>query len=182
MIKKIWIPLIIILVIAGLFLIGRFWIKLGSKQYDSYEKFKKYAYLRFTVDIPAGASDQKFFTNNLGIGGYSLYAFTLDKEEYDKFIDYMVEEYDLESNPDDEKVRRDDAQFYLKKFSEVLQDNDSYEESFPTKLKYKKVIDDDINTYDVILFYPQYSGSYSYGLFANPATGRIVVMNKYSIR
>ena len=94
----------------------------------------------------------------------------------------MVEEYDLESNPDDEKVRRDDAQFYLKKFSEVLQDNDSYEESFPTKLKYKKVIDDDINTYDVILFYPQYSGSYSYGLFANPATGRIVVMNIYSIR
>ena len=85
MIKKIWIPLIIILVIVGLFLIGRFWFKLGSKQYDSYEKFKKEAYLRLTVDIPTGASDQKFFTNNLGIVEYSLYAFTLDKEEYDKF-------------------------------------------------------------------------------------------------
>ena len=179
--KKIWIPLIIILVIAGLFLIGRFGFKLGSRQYDSYEKFREEAYLKLTVDIPAGASDQRFFTNNLGLGTYSLYAFTLDKEEYDKFISSLVAKYDLKSNPEDDNARNEFAQFYLKKAGEVL-DSDSYADSFPTNLRYEKVIDDDINSYDVILFYPQYSGSFTYGLFANPVTGRIVVMNKGSIR
>lgn len=179
--KKIKIPLIIILAIAGLFLLGRFGLKLGSRQYDSYEKFRENAYLRFSVDIPAGASDQRFFTNNIGIGKYSLYAFTLDKEEYDKLISSLVAKYDLECDPEDDNAKYGSARFYMKKVSEV-QNPDSYGDSFPINLKFDKVIDDDINSYDVIYFYPMYTGSSTCGLVANPDTGRIVVMNKGNIK
>lgn len=173
--------LIVILVVAGLFLIGRFGFKLGGSQYDSFEKFRKDAYLKLIVDIPAGASDQKFYSGNLGVAEYSLYAFTLDKDEYNRFINSMAMKYDLESNSEYDKGRNAYAEFYMKKVSDIQYSN-SYGDSFPTDLKYEKVINDYISYYDVILFYPQYSGSFTYGVFANPNTGRIVVMNKGSIR
>ena len=85
--KKIWIPLLIVLVIAGLFLIGRFGLKLGSWEYDSYGEFiSNSSPLRLSVSIPEGASDQRFYCNNTFIGKYSLYAFTVDKAGYDGFI------------------------------------------------------------------------------------------------
>ena len=85
--KKIWIPLLIVLVIAGLFLIGRFGLKLGSWEYNSYGEFiSNSSPLRLSVSIPEGASDQRFYCNNTLIGKYSLYAFTVDKAGYDGFI------------------------------------------------------------------------------------------------
>ena len=170
------IPLIIILVAAGLFLLGRFGLKLGSWEFDSYEKFRKTAYVRFSVDIPEGAADQKFFCNNSGVRRYSLYAFTLDKDGYDKLIRSMVEKYHVESNPESAY-----AQYYLKKAGEVYNPN-SVADSFPINLRYDKVINDDISSYTIILYSPMHSGSSCSAMVANPVTGRIVVMNRGNIR
>ena len=179
--KKTRIPLIILLVIAGMFLLGRFGFNLGSREYRSYEEFRRNAYLRLTVDIPEGATDQRFFSNNSGIGKYSLYAFTLDKEGYDKFIRSMVVKYNLECSPEDDNAKYGYAQYYMKKPGDV-QYPGSEGDSFPLNLKYDKVIDDNIRSYSIILFNPMYSGTSSSALVANPVTGRIVVMNKGNIR
>ena len=55
-------------------------------------------------------------------------------------------------------------------------------DDFPIHLAYDKVIDDDINDYDIILYNPVGTGSVGYGLVANPDTGRIVVFNVGNIR
>ena len=99
--KKIAIPLIIVLALAGTFLFGRFVLRLGGWEYDSYEDFKKNAYLKLTVDIPAGATDQKFYYKNVGLGERSLYAFTLNNTDYNKFIRSMEAEHNLICDPED---------------------------------------------------------------------------------
>ena len=170
--------MIIVLAIAGLFLIGRFGLKLGSWEYSSYGEFiSDNSNLRFSVDIPAGASNQKFYRNNTLIGSYSLYAFTLDSEGYNAFVRSIVLEYNLESGSDNGNY----SEFYMKRVSEA-QIPGSYGDSFPLNLDYDKVIDDNIGSYYIILFDPMHSGSSCSALVANPDTGRIVVVNTMNLR
>ena len=50
--KVLKVSLISIAGLVAIILYGRFVLKLGSWQYDSFEAFKKDAFLRFVVDIP----------------------------------------------------------------------------------------------------------------------------------
>ena len=174
--KQIRIPLIIILALAGTFLFGRFVLKLGGWEYDSYEDFKKNAYLKLTVDIPAGATDQKFYYKNVGLGERSLYAFTLNRDDYNKVIRSMAAEYHLDSN-----ANTGYAEYYMKKVKDIQYPDDPVD-SFPMDLDYDKVLSGDISNYDVIIYSPMYSGSSSCGMIANPGTGRIVVFNIGNIK
>ena len=170
--KKTLIPLIIVLAVAGAFLIGRFGLKLGSWEYNSYGEFiSNSSPLRLSVSIPEGASDQRFYCNNTLIGKYSLYAFTVDKAEYDQFIRSVILNYGNGVY----------SEYYLKKTGEV-QNPGSYGDSFPLDLDYDKVISDNIGSYYIILFDPMHSGSSSSALVANPDTGRIVVVNIENLR
>lgn len=179
--KKILIPVIIILALAAVFLLGRFGMKLGTWQYDSYEEFKDNANLRFTVEIPAGATDQKFYYKNIGIGKRSLYAFTLNEAEYNKLIRSMVNKYDLECDPEDDNAKYGYAFYYMKKVNDVQHPDDPLG-NFPMELDYGKVTYGDIGNYDIIIYSPMYSGTNSYGMIADPGTGRIVVYNADNIR
>ena len=179
--KKILIPLIIIVILACFILLFRFGFKVGDWQYDSFSEFEKDAYIRIKADIPAGAVNQKFFYSNYLIGRRSIYAFTLDKESYDEFIGSLVKRYELEGNPSDESNNNSYSEWYLKKVSEAVNPQDPIY-SFPTTLKFDKVIDDDINDYSIILFDSVGTGTSGGGIVANPNTGRIVVFNIGNVR
>ena len=59
--KKTLIPLIIVLAVAGAFLIGRFGLRLGSWEYNSYGEFiSNSSPLRLSVSIPEGAPIKGF--------------------------------------------------------------------------------------------------------------------------
>lgn len=179
--KKIAIPLIIVLALAGTFLFGRFVLRLGGWEYDSYEDFKKNAYLKLTVDIPAGATDQKFYYKNVGLGERSLYAFTLNSTDYNKFIRSMEIEHNLICDPEDYAKYGCYAEYYMKKVKDIQYPDDPID-SFPMNLDYDKVVSGDISNYDVIIYSPMYSGSTSWGMIANPGTGRIVVFSIGNIK
>lgn len=179
--KKHLIPLIIILSLAAVVLLGRFGLKLGTWEYDTFEEFKANAYLRFTVDIPAGATDQKFYYKNIGIGKRSLYAFTLDETGYNKLIQSMVVKYNLKCDPEDDNAKYGYALYYMKKVSDVQNPDDPVND-FTLNLDYGKVTYGDISNYDIIVYSPMYSGTNSYGMIADPVTRRIVVFNIGNIR
>ena len=166
--KKVLIPVVGILCFVGLILFGRFVLKIGSRQYDSYEAFCEEAFLRFSVDIPKEAEDCRFFYQNMGIGKRSLYAFSLNEKAYRELIEGLIAKYGS-------------SQWYLMKVRDAC--NLEYElDNFPIHLAYDKVIDDDISDYDIILYDPVGTGTVGYGLVANPDTGRMVVFNMGNIR
>ncbi len=180
--KRAFIPTIIILCFAVAILFGRIVLKIGSWQYDSYDAFSEDAFIRFSVDIPKDAEDCRYFYQNLGIGKRSLYAFSLNENDYRKLVEELAAEYNLKKEPSDEKEA---AYGYSKWYLMKVQDACSTEyelDDFPIHLAYDKVIDDDINDYDIILYNPVGTGSVGYGLVANPDTGRIVVFNAGNIR
>ena len=146
--KKTLIAIIVVASLLVLFvLFCRFGLKIGNWQFDSYKEFSKYSHSRFQIGIPDGATDQKFFYRNILIGRYSIYAFTLEKESYDAFIDSLVTEYRLEGDPNDESSKE---YGYPKWYKMKVRDaaNIEYElDRFPTHLLFEKVIDDDINDF-----------------------------------
>lgn len=180
--KKILIPVIVLVSLAGLVLFGRFGFKIGNWQYDSFDEFRKNAHIKLAVDIPEGATDKKFFYRNNLIGRYSIYAFTLDQEAYGTFIDSLVEEYKLEGDPADESNNRYGyPRWYLMKVRDA-KDPDYTLDDFPVDFHFEKVINDDIRDYDIIIYSPVGTGTSGFGIVANPDTGRIVVYSEGHIR
>lgn len=180
MLKKIFTALLIVvlviaLVIGGIFLFGRYALGIRERNYDTYEDFKEEAMIKIFVDIPQNASDCKFYSNNIYIGKTSIYAFTLDENDYEEFLDGIIEEYQLEEEETEENVgTKSYRQWYLTKVKDANDPNYTLD-NFPTYLKFEKVIDDDINDYDIILYSPQGPGSSSCGLVVNPESRRVVV-------
>ena len=180
--KKPNIIVIILLSIVGIFLFGRFGLKIGNWEYDNFAEFKRNAYTRFVVDIPEGATDQKFFCRNTLFGEYSIYAFTPDKASYDKIINQYVREYNLTANPaDDSNKYNSYASYYRMKVRDA---HDPHNEpfDFPVDFHFEKVIKDDIRNYDIILYSPVGTGTSGYGLVVNPNTRRMVVYSEGNIR
>ncbi len=182
MLKKL---LVIVLVIAaligGMFLFGRYVLNIGEREYDNFEDFKEEAIIKLFVDVPQNAYECEFYTNNIYIAKTSIYAFSLAGNDYDEFLEGIIEEYHLEEEESEENVgTKSYRKWYLTKVKDA---NDSYSlDNFPTNLKFNKVIDDDIEDYDIILYSPQGTGSSSYGLVVNPTTGRVVIYNFASVK
>ena len=180
--KVLKVSLISIAGLVAIILFGRFVLKLGSWQYDSFEAFKKDAFLRFVVDIPEGATDQTFFYENIGVGKNSLYAFTLDDEAYEDFISDLEAEYDLKNvNGDENAQKYGYPKWYGMKVKDA-HDDEYILDDFPIYLDFDKVTDGDVSEYEIIVYSPVGTGSVGYGVIADPATGRVVVFNKGNIK
>ena len=181
--KKTLIAIIVVVSLLVLFvLFCRFGLKIGNWQYDSYNEFSKNSYSRFSIVIPDGATDQRFFYRNILLSRYSICAFTLDKDSYDAYMDELVKEYRLEGDAEDELFNK---YSYPKWYKMKVRDaaNIDYElDRFPTHLLFEKVIDDDINDYDIIVYDPVGTGTFECGIVAKPDTGRVVVYSKGNVR
>ena len=174
--------IILVLLPVVLYFTGRYWFKLGGWQYDTYEEFNEKSYNGFKLDIPEGATDQKFFYRNAGFGRYSVYAFTLEKDSYDRFIGTLVEKYKLEGDPSSELNNKYGyPAWYMMKVKDAT-DLEYELDEFPVNLHFENVIDDDIRDYDIIVYSPMGTGTSGRAITANPDTGRIVVYSQGNIR
>lgn len=174
--------IILVLLPVVLYFTGRYWFKLGDWQYDTYEEFNEKSYNGFELDIPEGATDQKFFYRNAGLGKYSVYAFTLEKDSYDRFIGTLVEKYKLEGDPSSELNNKYGyPAWYMMKVKDAT-DLEYELDEFPVNLHFENVIDDDIRDYDIIVYSPMGTGTSGRAITANPDTGRIVVYSQGNIR
>lgn len=172
--KKILIPVIIVLAVIGIVLFGRFGIKLGEWEYDSYEEFSKNFSVRFPVDIPENAKYQRFYCKNTGLGSFYICAFTLEKDDYNKLINPLIAEY-----------RSKGEDYYPKWFLMKVGDAHYPDYSlydFPVHLAFDKVGAGDIRNYVIIQYSPVGTGTSGHGLVANPDTGRIVIYREGHIR
>ncbi|MBP5361867.1 MAG: hypothetical protein J6Y71_02395 [Ruminococcus sp.] len=161
------------LLVSGIVLLGIFAIMMAHRQYDSFEEFRKKAYISFYVDVPENAEDIRYYSYDIVLGKYSIYAFTPDDQEYSKLLKEMTEKYDLEGKTEDKTGYR---KWYLMKVRDA-NDPQYILDDFPTHLPFDKVIDDDINDYDIIVYSPMGSGSRSHGMVVKPDTRRVVVFN-----
>ena len=130
--------------------------------------------MRFPVNIPENAKDQRFYYKNAGIGRFFICAFTLDKHEYNEFINPLIQEY---------KSKGEDyyPKWFLMKVRDA-HDPDYSLDDFPVHLAFDKVINDNIKDYEIIQYSPVGTGTSGFGLVANPATGRIVMYREGHIR
>ena len=90
--KKILIPAIAVAAVILLILFGRFVLKIGIWKYDSFNELNRAHPVKIRVDIPAGAAAERAVYKGTGIGYSSIYAFTLNQSEYQKFINDIYKE------------------------------------------------------------------------------------------
>ena len=179
--KKILIPAIAAATVILIVLFGRFVLKIGTWKYDSFYELNSAHPVKIKVSIPAGATDHKALYKGTGIGYSSFYAFTLSQDEYQKFVKDIYKEYDIGDDPDGSNPGHGYAKWYLMKVRDAANIGDELDR-FPVYLPFDKVIDDDINDYDIIVYSPVDTGTSGCGIVGNPNTGRIVVYGEGHIR
>lgn len=154
----------ILIVIVAVILIGvlyaKFGMKLGSKHFNTYADFRSYAYTRTDVGMPEGAEDAKFYFTNSLSEYCSIYAFTLNGNDYKTFING--------------KAAYKNTEYYGMSVSEALASESEISKNIP----FNEVINDSINNYEFIEYSPMGSGKHGGGMAVNPNTGRVVVFTQ----
>ena len=143
-----------------------------GKSYETY--LHRTSYKLYCDDLPEGAEDFRYRSENFGLAASCAMAFTLHGQEYDDFIKYISEKYH------DGKIvgylYKRELDYTGMKVSETINNYDDYDNyiGFPTN-RFKYVIDDDIMDYTII-YYDYYLGidEITETIVTNPETGRIV--------
>ena len=152
---------------------------LGINTHQTMEQYHK-AGGRVHCEIPENATDCRFATFNFIITGGYFYSFELDKDSLEKHAADIVEKYSI--NKDDLDKKYGYGKWYGKQVKDCY-DASFKLDNFPVKLPFfSLVIDDSIEDYKVILYYPTGAGNHSYGVLMNPNTYRVVGYSFYAGR
>ena len=154
-----------------------FFMGFGTWQGKSYKTFEERAKCgaRYHEELPEEAEDARFRCGNFAVAAYSMEAFTLKGQAYEKFMDSVA---NMEIGPCD-----DELNFTGMKVSETMEYYDEYGNyiGFPAGDRYKKLIDDDIRDYTIIYYSAHRgSGSHVFTIATNSDTGRIVIFDSGS--
>ncbi len=170
-------PLLISTLVLGLLILG-FAYSTRVKLYQSFDSYLKADGHVFT-EQPATAYDYICLRRHVGIlAGIDAYSFKLDDDEYQKFIESIIEKYNLLSD-DYSNLKYGYAHYYGIKVSEINvlnnAENPGYTLNDFTSGKFLNHISQKpVEDYIVILYDPQGIGSVYCGIFADPDTKRII--------
>ncbi len=157
------------IIMAFIFYITR---NAGIKTYDNFEEFQVASYNKFY--LPEGAEDLKMVTHNRTVANSFLLSYTLDDDELEALINKNIEEHYTKTNEDGSTEVEFD-EFYNHAVKDFFpDDNEHTYGKFPNYIAFDLVIDDSLDDYVIIYFYPQYSGNHSYGTIYNKETNRVV--------
>lgn len=161
--------LTIVFVIMGL--VAYITRNVGLKNYDDFEKFRAESNVDFY--LPSGAEDVKTAIDNKLFARTYIYSYVLSDDELEDFIDKMIEEkYTIKNEDGTTEVEFN--KYYGIKVSEI-DDVDPYElDNFQHSLAFSSVIDDSIDDYIVIYYYPLNIGTTGKGIMYNKNTNRVV--------
>lgn len=130
-------------------------------------------------DVPSNAHDCTFAIRKSIISELYLYSFSLEKSEYEQYINRLVDEYNLNSENEKDK-NYGFAHWYEMRVSDC---NSDYKlDNFPTELPFDVLTDDNIGEYTIIVYSPRNTGSKCYGLIVNRNTMKVICFYFDAIR
>lgn len=180
--KKVIKAVIVALVIIGLFigLMAYLMRDVGIKHYDDLTLFQEQSHT--LIYVPDGAEDIRMVVDNSIFVKTFFCSYVLDDNELNELIEKNIQEKYTKSKPDgDVEIVFD--KYYGIKVKEIDDVDAQYGlDDFPHSLAFDSVIDDSIEDYIVIYYYPTNSGNRSSALLYNKETNRVLEYYNSQIR
>lgn len=165
---------IVILILLLIIVVTEFMLmkNKGPKEYNDFAQFKADAYVGF--ELPPAATDVRMAIDEGLLSKSSFYSFVLEDDELNDYIKKTVEEKYTRRN-DDGTCEVVTDEYYNIRVKDIDGVNPDYElDDFPHLLKFDSVINDSVEDYLVIYYYPTNSGCRCYGILYNDKTNRVI--------
>lgn len=176
--KAIVVLLILIFSVLGLTACKK--SNMGLKQYDSFEEFQAESNIDFY--IPEAAEDVRMAIDNKGLSKTFLLSYVLSDDELEAITEIITQEK-YSTSQEDGTVEVVPDKYYGVQVKEIDGIDENYTlDDFPHNLAFDTVIDDSVEDYIVIYYYPMNSGSTSKAVLFNPVTNRVLEFYKANIR
>lgn len=144
----------------------------GPKEYNDFGQFAADSYVGF--ELPSEATDVRMAIDEGLLSKTSFYSFTMEDEALNDYIEKTVEEKYTRRN-DDGTCEVVTDEYYNIRVKDIDGVNPDYSlDDFPHSLKFDSVINDSVEDYLVIYYYPTNSGSRCYGILYNDKTNRVI--------
>lgn len=151
--------------------------QMGTKKYQTQEQYKN-AGGAILFEIPVNATDCRFAIFRSLISKCYFYSYELDKDSLEKYAAELVERFHVnESDPD---IKYGYGKWYGKKVKDCFDPSYTLND-FPINLPFAAVIDDSIEDYEVVLYWPHGTGTHSFGVVVNRNIYRVVVYEFYTL-
>lgn len=144
----------------------------GLIKYDSFDDFQMNTKTEFY--LPDGAEEQRMAINDKGFSKTYLLSFVLDDDELDSYISkFMHDKYGISET--DGAVEDIDDIYYGHYVREINDLNATYTlDDFMFHLAFDAVIDDSVEEYKVLWYYPVNTGSRGEAILINYETNRVL--------
>lgn len=144
----------------------------GTKSYDNFEDFQ--AESKQCLDCPEGARDLRMVINNRLVAKTYLLSYVLEDNELEALIAQTIQEKYTKTKSDGTSEIVYDK-YYGVKVREIDEIEANYElDDFPHNLAFDSVIDDSVEDYTVIYYYPTLVGTTNRALLYNKETNRVL--------
>lgn len=164
--KKAKVLMVSMLVIMGLTAC----MKKGPVIYDDYNEFKA-EFNGTEFELPDGAADLRMAIKDQGLAKTFLLSYVLDDEKMDEFVKNTVHDKYGITQPDEDI----DDEYFGILVKDIDGVNPDYNlDDFKHFLVFDAVIDDSVEDYMVLYYYPMLSGSKTKGILINPDTNRVL--------
>ena len=164
--KKAKVLMVSMLVIMGLTAC----MKKGPVIYDDYNEFKA-EFNGTEFELPDGAADLRMAIKDQGLAKTFLLSYVLDDEKMDEFGKNTVQDKYGVTQPDEDI----DDEYFGILVKDIDGVNPNYtSDDFKHFLVFDAVIDDSVEDYMVLYYYPTLTGSTTKGILINPDTNRVL--------
>lgn len=148
----------------------------GLKHYDSIDDFKANAGNNFYV--PDSAEDLRLVIDDKGLSKTYLCSYVLSDDELNVLTEKIIQEkYSVTQDNGEKEIVLDEYYGLQVKDIDAVRENYSLDD-FPHGAAFDSVIDDSVEDYKVIYYYPMYTGSYCEAVLYNEGTNRVLELHK----
>lgn len=145
----------------------------GITEYDDLEKFQEASYMIW--DCPDNAENIRMAINNQLISKTMLISFNLDDDEMEEFIDEVILVKYKHNDPSVTDSQATDNEYYDILVKDIDDVNVNYSlDDFPHSLAFDAVIDDSVEEYTVLYYYPVNSGHSGDAILYNKETNTVL--------